>query len=334
MQRDFVSGMSRQVGWFVMIGIGTIILLLLVISVRTDVFAKKFHLYTSPPSATSFYEGQPVRFQGFVIGRVYRMELLDEGKVRIDMQLLDRYRHMVHYGAKVRLIKEGWIGEQALEISAGDAERSVVNDGDTIAYETEASIEQLLLDIKPAVSNANTLLRELAELSTWMNKPDGDLRLAFARLNALSSEVKGADIQQALERFSRVMLHLQSTAEQIDKHHVVERLSDSLKLTTNILDDLQPLAKGLGAEGPETFTRINMLLGHVDQLTRSLDIVAADLSELTPELPGLARESRSVIEEMRGLLKGLRGSWLFGDNADIETDENETVAPPALDLRP
>jgi len=330
-QRDYISGMSRQVGWFVIIGMGTIILLLLVISIRTDVFANKFHLYVSPPSASSFYEGQPVRFQGFIIGHVDRMDLLAEGKVRVDMQLLERYRHMVHQGTTVRLVKEGWIGEPELEISGGDAEKPVVRDGDTVAYETEATIEQLLLDIKPAVANANTLLRELAELAKWMNDPDGDLRLAFARLNALSAGVRGADIQKAIERFSGVLVYLQSAAEQLDKQQVVARLSDSLRLTTKILDDLEPLAKSLGEEGPQ---RINSLLRHMDQLTTSLDFVAQDLSELTPELPGLARESRDVIKEMRSLLRGLRSSWMFGGGADMELDEGEKVAPPALDMRP
>jgi len=37
---DFVSGIKRQVGWFVMLGIGALILVVLIVSVRSNVFSK------------------------------------------------------------------------------------------------------------------------------------------------------------------------------------------------------------------------------------------------------------------------------------------------------
>ena len=164
--QESVPNIRRQVGWFVIIGIGAIALILLMISLRSDLFAKKFHLSFSPPSASAFYVGQPVHFQGFTLGRIDEMNLKASGRVHIRMSLLERYHPMLHQGSKIHLVRDGLIGEQTVEITAGDVSKEVIRDGQIIEFEMAASIEQLLQDVKPAVDNANTLLRELAALAS------------------------------------------------------------------------------------------------------------------------------------------------------------------------
>ncbi len=333
--RDFVQGMQRQVGWFVILGLGAIVVLLLAVSLRTDVFAKKFQLWFSPPSAAPFHEGQPVKFQGFTIGRVSDMELLDEGRVRITLKLLDRYRPMIHERAKARIVKEGLIGEQVVEVTAGDPKRAVIRDGAELAYETEASIEQLLQDLKPAVNNANTLLTQLAELSVWLNDPEGPFRQMTARLNDASRGLTREKMERMAASLANTMARLEAIVAELERGKVAQKLTASVSHANTLMKDIEPLARAAGEKGPETMANVASLLRHVDALSRSLDIVAADLSELTPELPGLARESRGAIEEMRALLRGMQDSWLFGGKHDAgRHDAAGEIAPPVLDLEP
>ncbi|HXH71802.1 MAG TPA: MlaD family protein [Mariprofundaceae bacterium] len=332
--RDFVGGMQRQVGWFVIIGIGAILFVLLMISLRTDVFAKKFYLYVSPPSASGFYVGQPVKFQGFAIGRVGDMELMEKGGVRITLQLLDRYRGMLHAGGVARISKEGLIGEEVVEVTSGVPLNPEVQDGQQIKYETAASIEQLLQDAKPAVTNANIVLAELADLSKWLNDPNGSFRQMTARLNESTKGMNREQVDKMMTTLTEILTNMQALTGELEKTHVAARLSSSLKMTTDILQDLKPLSETIGKKGPETFTQVNALLKHVDKLTQSLDIVAADLSELTPELPGLARESRETITEIRGLIAGMRDSWLFGGSGEPTDGTSDKVAPPVMEMRP
>ncbi len=332
---DFVSGIKRQVGWFVMLGIGALILVVLIVSVRSNVFSKKFYLFVEPPSASSFYEGQPVKFQGFAIGHIDQIELQDEGQVRISLRLLERYHHMVHQGAVIQLTKEGLLGEQVVELTRGDVAKPMLNSGELLNYETEASLEQILTDLQPAVDNANVLLRELASLSTWMNDPDSDLRVGMSNLRKITEPVDGKSLQMAIETFTQAVQKMGSVAGDLDEQKVALRLADSLTATTDILENIKPLSQSLSKYGPETIERSNALLTHVDKLSSALNIVASDLSEMTPELPGLARDSRATLKEMQVLMKNLQRSWLLGGGtSEKATQESLETAPPVLDMQP
>jgi len=326
-REDYVSSMRRQVGWFVILGVGALLLVLLVASMRSNVFAKKFYIFFSPPSAASFYEGQPVKFQGFAIGRVDQIELQEAGKVRVTLELIDRYRSMLHQDAVVRVTKEGLIGEQVVEVTAGDEKMSAVKDGAVLRHETEASLDQLLIDLKPAVGNANVLLSELVSLAKWMNDPKGDVRVALAGFSEFARGVRG-------EHLEAILKHLQEFTKELDEQHVALELSNSLKATTKILEDIHPLSEAIGQDGAETAEHVKTLLINVDALTKALNIVASDLSELTPELPGLARESRETINEIKQLIKNLQGSWLVGGNKSEDDGQEAVTAPPSLDFRP
>ena len=330
---EFVSNIRRQVGWFVILGIGAIIFILLTVSLRSDLFAKKFYLSFSPPSATSFYVGQPVKYQGFTVGRIDNMDLQSDGRVRINLRLLERYHPMLHEGAFMQLTREGLIGEQTLEISAGDTDKPVIQSDQMIRYETAASVEQLLQDIKPAVANANTLLRELAELASWLNNPQSDIRQVTTRLNAVSQDLTRENVGQLIANLSGALDNLNALTMDMKEQKVAKQLAAALEASTAILTDLRPLSEQIAKDGPESLEHINSLIHHVDKLSKSFDTVAADLSELTPELPGLARESRQAINEMKDILKSVRGSWLVGKQHSDRAGK-ESIAAPVMEMQP
>jgi ABC-type transporter Mla subunit MlaD len=331
--QEFVSNIRHQVGWFIIIGIGAIAFIMLMISVQSDVFAKKFYLSFSPPSAAGFYVGQPVHFQGFTIGRIGEMDLKANGRVHIRLRLLERYHAMLRQGSTIQLVRDGLIGEQTVEIAAGDAGKDIIRGGQTIEFERAASIEQLLQDVKPAVENANTLLSELASLARWLNDPQSDIRQVTARMNEISKDLNRQNARQMVQSFADVLEDLQALTKTLQEHRVAEQLSSSLQATTQILKDLRPFSEQFATQGPKSLELMNSLLTHVDKLSTSMDMVATDLSELTPELPGLARASKSTIREMQDVLKQMQGSWLLGNNRGMK-ESTDPVTLPVLDLHP
>ncbi|MDQ6986996.1 MAG: MlaD family protein [Mariprofundaceae bacterium] len=327
---DSMDTMRRRVGWFVMLGMGVIVLLLLVASIRTDVFASKFTLYVQPPSATAFFVGQAVKFQGFTIGRVSDITLQPQGEVRIALHLLERYRGMLHQGSAVRLVKPGLLGQETVELTGGDIHSVALADGSLMPFREQATLEALLMDMKPAVANADALLGELVRAAKWLNDPNGDIRLATANIRTVTEGVEQGAIQHAVARVSGAAVQFEKLSRQLADNNAGEHLAHSLQQTAQVLKNIEPLTGELGRQAPAALARSRVLMQRLDELTRSLNDIAADMQQVTPALPGLAEESRNAMLEMRRLAGAVRNSWLGGGRGEALPTSNEAVAPPAL----
>ncbi len=332
---DNVSKMKRQVGWFVMIGLGALIFVVVMVSIRSNVFAEKFTLFVEPPSASTFYEGQPVKFQGFNIGHIDNIQLQHEGQVRIRLKLLERYRHMLHQGSVVHFVKKGLIGEQIVEITAGNIKKPPLDDGQLLTYETEASLEQLLIDLKPAVSNANVLLEEMAKISLWMTDSKGSLQVVFQHLQKVTEGVQGKDLTATIHTLRQMLVNLNQVIASVHDEKVVSHIQTTLLATEKIMQNLQPMSQSLAQQAPQALEKFNLLLKQMNQLSEELTIASSDLTQLTPELPGVARQAKATLEEMKLTLQKLQQSWLLGGGKTpksvVDTVE---VSPPVLEVQP
>lgn len=331
----FVAGMRRQVGWFVIIGLGAIVALLLVATLRTELFARKFTLFVSPPSASAFFIGQEVKFQGFTIGRVDDIELQPSGEVHIALRLLDRYRGMLHQGSAVRLVKPALLGQDIVEVTAGDVQATVLNDGAQLPYREMATLEQLLMDMKPAVANADTLLGELVQLARWLNDPAGDVRLATANIRTATQGVDQGGIQQTIARVSAAAGQLEKLSRQLSDNKAGEYLASTLQQTAQVLKNIEPLSGELSRQAPAALVQSRALVRRLDELSRSMNGIAADMQQLTPELPGLAQESRDALLEMRRLAEALRHTWIGGGGDEVlpagSSNASGLAVPPAME---
>lgn len=323
---------QRRVGWFLLAGAVLLLLILVFVTSRSNMFAKHFDVLVEPPSAESFYEGQKVYFHGFQMGYVSDIRLLNSGQVQVHLKLLDQYRTMIHQGAILKLNKQGVIGEMVASLTSGDSDKPVLNDGGKIDFETEVSLDMLLEQLKPAVDHANVLLGEMAELAQWMNDPYGDLRVALAQFRDASSGIDGRAIQLTVTHLNQTLQSLNQVAESLVDSHVSAQLSSSLQTMSDILEGIKPLSDQIGKQGPEALQNINDLIKRVDALSKSLQLVSSDLSGMTPELPLVSREAREAIYEMKELVKSLRQTWLAGNPSQTKESASDTmpVAAPVM----
>lgn len=330
----YVGGMRRKVGWFVMFGLGAIMFILLLETLRTEVFARKFTLYVEPTSASSFYVGQEVKFQGFTIGRVNDIELQKAGQVRVALRLLERYRGMLHRGSQVRLFKPGLFGQETVELTAGDVNATVLKGGEQLPCIEQASLEQLLTEMKPAVANADILLGQLVQLAHWLNDPNSDVRLATANIRAITQGMDRKSVQLAIERVSSTAAQLERLSGQMADNDTGKYLARSLQQATQVMKNIEPLTDELRRQAPATLAQSRALMTRLDALARSMQGIALDMQQLTPEFPGLVQESRKTMQGVYRLSNSVRTSWLVGGKAEPTPTDSGLVAPPAVAVTP
>lgn len=330
----YVGGIRRKVGWFVIFGLSAIMIVLTVETLRTEVFARKFTLYVEPNSASSFYVGQEVKFQGFTIGRVDDIELQKAGEVRVALRLLARYRGMLHQGSAVHLFKPGFFGQETVELTSGNVHAAMLKGGEVLPCHEQASLEQLLTDMKPAVANADILLGQMVQLAHWLNDPNSDMRLAMANIRTATQGMDQKSIQQAVKRISDAAAQLERLSQQMADNGAGKYLARSLQQTARVMKNIKPLTDELRHQAPKTLAQSRALMARLDELTRSMQGIATDMQQLTPELPGLVQESRKAMQEMYRLSNTVRTSWLVGGKSEASPTGNELVVPPAYAAMP
>jgi len=322
----------QRVGWFVILGITLVISLLLIMSIRTDLFAKKFSLYVAPSSAASFHIGQAVKFHGYRVGSVQHIELQKTGAVKVQLRILEKYHTMLSPDVRARSTKEGLIGELSLELISGEIHDKHIQAGKEIPYEPEATIEKFLQDIKPAVHNADTLLQQMASLSTWLNDPKGDIRTSMKHMRHFSERLQHLEIENLTSELQQVAHQLKQLSQQMVNEKSIFHLNQVLVQAEKNLLQLEPITHRLETTGPKAVDQSVHILDQVTQLLTRLQAISSDVAAATPQLPHVVQDSAKTIHDMKNMAQRLRTSWLFSDDQPTQTASPHTE--PILDFQP
>ena len=226
------KGLEKKIGLFVIIALLGIVLTVVAVGIQHDVFSPKTRLFFVTDSGQSIDEGMAVKLSGFDIGKVEKLELTDDAKVRVTLSILRGYMKWVKSDSKARLIKEGVIGANVIEITPGsDKEKSLEHDTQ-IAFERERGlgqvVDQLYAEVIPLIDDLKRVARRadtlLAGLPATQQKLDDTLSSAKKNFENLE-KVTASDLP-AMTRKGR------ETIEGAKK--VVDSVSRTWPISSNI----------------------------------------------------------------------------------------------------
>jgi phospholipid/cholesterol/gamma-HCH transport system substrate-binding protein len=166
--------LERKVGIFVLLALAGIILTVIVIGARQDLFTPKTRIFFVSDTGQDLNVGMAVKLSGFDIGKVERLALTDSARVRVTLAIQSQYMKWIRTTSRARLLKEGVIGANIIEVTPGaDTARPLAEDSE-ITFERErglsavvdqlyAEIVPILNDLKRVVHNADVLMAGLPE---------------------------------------------------------------------------------------------------------------------------------------------------------------------------
>ncbi len=302
-----LHGMERRVGWFLLIGFVAALAVLIALSIRADVFARKIYLTIKPPTASGFYEGQPVRLQGFRVGWVDDLGLNEEG-AWVRLAVLARYQPLIRADARVRLAKEGVIGEQFVEILGGKAE-GLVQDRAELPFEPETTLEKFLESMKPVVEQAKQMLADAAGFMHWLNDPYGSAKQLVAHLEQGARGLREEEIARLTRRLADLTQRLDALVAEAHRAGLARNASEAARGIGQLAESAAPFVKEISDRRKGFADKIERLLQATADLETRLDRLA---EAAEPEVPAIAAETRATLAEVRKLASDLRRSWLVG----------------------
>lgn len=255
--------------------------------------------------------GMDLTFSGFPIGRVRRIELAEDGKARILVDVAARDAHWLRTSSVFTLVR-GIVGSTNIRAYSGLLNDPALPDGavrTVLQGDASAEIPKVISAAKELIDNLNTLtgssgavgasLANLQTLTTRLNGPGGALTVL------LGSEQESKKIILTLDRTNALLARLDGLAAKTD---------------TQVFGE-----KGVMPETRATIVQLNTLLGEarsslkkVDAVLRDAQAVSGNVKDATDELGVLRGEVEANLRKIESLVNEVNRKWPFARDTEIK----------------
>jgi len=296
--------LERKIGMFIAVALVGIVTSFILYGVQKDYFTPIYSLRFTVDRGTGFTKGMSVKLSGFRIGRVTSISLNEQAMVDIKVEVDKKYRTWIRSDSTVKLVKEGFVGDNIVDVSVGSLDKPELNDGEAIVYVKTKALDEMAEEIAEKVK---PVLFEVRDIISYINNPEGDLKKAIRNLEVLTRNLDG-------------------TRQQTDKLLVsangnLDRISTR---TTTILDsvhtkvdglDLSPVLARINNTIDTIDTKIPAILDKVDMAlteTEKFSRVTRIMSESAfPKIPGILSQAEDVLLSTDHLINSIQNIWLF-----------------------
>lgn len=255
--------------------------------------------------------GMDLTFSGFPIGRVHRIELAENGKVRILLDVAAKDAHWLRTSSIFTLVR-GVVGSPAIRAYTGVLEDPALPDGavrTVLQGDVSAEIPKVIASVRELVDNLNTLtgsngsvgssLRNLQTLTERLNGPGGALTVA------LGSEQDAKKVIATLDRTQALLTKLDGIAAKTD---------------TQVFGD-----KGVLPQARQTVVQLNAMLGEsreslkkVDAILRDAQAISGNAKAATADLGVLRADVEANLRKIEGLVTEINRKWPFARDTEIQ----------------
>lgn len=277
-----------------------IIVILILIGIEKDVFTKKYRVYFVSPSGAGFNEGMPVKLSGFKIGRVKDMELTDDARVKITMEINSRYG--LREGAKAGLSKEGFIGDSYIDVTKGSPAGRPLGEGAMIPYERAGGVEELVESAKP-------ILSEVRDIIHYVNDPEGDMKALLGNMRELTTELRETRLA-----FDETITKSGALIDNLDKRSApvllsAERAMRNLEGASSRIEPVLLRIEGITGKAEAAMEKLPATAAKIDGIAGDIKLLTGTLPDEAPRLKEMLQNADAAINDARTIANGVKKSW-------------------------
>lgn len=311
--------MEFKVGVFVLFCIALVISTVIYIGYKKELFSSKVKYTVVVKSGENIERGIPVRLSGFKIGQVTDVELDLDGNIKVQVEILEKYKDWMKTDSKIMVDQEGLIGNAYLKVLPGTQNAKILEPGSTIALDTSArTVSDLVAAVEPVIQDLKTIVGNVRTVTEILIDPNGSIQQILRNLEKLSATLNNKN----------GLLHYVSADErpvrQIDA--ILTDAEKSMKQIDAILAKTSVIADDAGTavhEGKEFVTELRAMRNDLATILDNLKSVSQEVKTATKDLRRLRQQGEETLTLSNELLQRLKETWPF-------TREEDTRPPLPL----
>ncbi|NMM28443.1 MAG: MCE family protein [Glaciimonas sp.] len=255
--------------------------------------------------------GMDLTFSGFAIGRVSRIELSNEGKARM---IVDVARKDVRWlrTSSIFTMERGLVGATRLRAFSGILSDPPLPDGairSVLAGDATAEIPRLLVTAKELIQNLNTL-----------TATDSALDLSLRNIQSVTEKLNGKSgalgvITGTDENAKKLLVMLDRTNQLLATVDGLAAKADSQVFGKN---GVMPEAQATIVELNGLLTDVRASMKKVDAVLLEAQAVGANVKDATVDLAPLRADVESNLRKVEQLVNEINRKWPFKRDAEIK----------------
>lgn len=298
--------LERKIGIFISIAFIGLAISFYLFGSQKDFFTKKYNLRCTVDRGTGFIKGMPVKLSGFRIGRITSIALNDQAMVDISIEIDKKYSKWIRNDSTVKLVKEGLVGDNIIDVSVGSFNKPELKENDVIIYLKTKGLDEVADEIAEKVK---PVLIEVRDIISYINNPDGDLKKTVRNLEILTRNLEGTR-----QNTDKLLISANSNLGKISDQSTLF-LNNTNKKIDSI--DLAPTLNRVNSTLDQINSKLPSLLDKADLTLDNIKSISQETRKLSekafPQIPGMLTQTEDVMLSSDKLINSIQNNWLFRD---------------------
>lgn len=277
---------------------------LLYVMYARGVFENTQRLVLVSEDSEGVIPGMDMTFSGFPVGRVQRVELADDGKVRILIDVPQKDAKWLRE-TSVFTMERSMVGETRIKAFSGILTDPPLNDGavrTVLRGDTTAEIPRLVASARALLENLDT-----------MTRGDSDLNTSFANINAATGKLTGKYglLGGALGSDDEAR-KLMQTLQRVDT--LLVKADQRVFGKQGLMDDSQAAIVQLNVvlkDASTTLKKVDAVLVEAQAIGANAKVATKDLGQLRAEVDASLRKVTRLVDE-------INRKWPFARDPELK----------------
>ena len=283
-------------------------------------------LYLTAPEAEGVTVGMPLTFSGFPIGEVKKMDLTDEGKVRIEIAIPRKDARWLRQSSRFTLEKS-LVGGAKIKAFTADLNDKPLEDGarrDLITGDLGQEIPVLVAKVKSILANVDAMTRP----DSSINRSLGSVATVTGRMageygvmeGMLGGPDKARQVVDALARANSLLANLDGVSLKVDG--ILSKTDQQVFGPAGVMDQTrQSVAKvnAILGDARESLRKADAILANAQTASADVARITGNVSAATADMAQLRVEVDDSVRKVNHLINEINRKWPFARNVEIRT---------------
>jgi phospholipid/cholesterol/gamma-HCH transport system substrate-binding protein len=262
--------------------------------------------------------GMPIGFSGFPIGQVERMELTDEGKVRIEMSIPVKDAKWLR-SSSVFTLEKSMVGSAKIRAFSTNLKDPILADSaERPLYTGDAAQEIPELIIK--VRNVLTNLQDLTDKQSSLAASMANLQTVTGRMagqygvmgGILGTDENSHKVVEAIDRANALLASLNGVSLKVDK--VLGKTDQRLYGQGGIMDETQKAVVQINS----ILTDARESLKKADAILKNTQGITSDIKGATTDISALRAQVDDSLTRVNQMIGEINRKWPFSHPAEVK----------------